>query len=102
MYVVYNKVYVCYAVKIFKNILLNIFKQGGAPGVPKLDPPLTYLGLSRLAFEHHTFSLRGEHSNGLRHRCGPWRLIPLGEKHEKRKPEQRIYQLFLDFLTNDY
>ena len=60
------------------------------------------LGLSRLAFEHHTFSLRGEHSNGLRHRCGPWRLIPLGEKHEKRKHEQRIYQLFLDFLTNDY
>ena len=40
MFVGYKKVYACYAVKFLKNKPLKIFKRGGGPGAPVLDPPL--------------------------------------------------------------
>ena len=37
----YNKVYACYAVKIFKNkTLKNSNRRGGMPDAPALYPPL--------------------------------------------------------------
>ena len=42
LHVDYNKVFACFAVKIFKNTPLKNFKRGRMPDAPALDPPLTH------------------------------------------------------------